>query len=410
MSEDGEAPQKLQGDRYWEKLREEKEKKLKEEIEAKRQEELDEVKRLREGQRIEEEKLASASEVGTIDNSEQFQKTLNAWQERQGHVAFAAEVDAHTKSTGNALQQDGKAQDAASKESEQHSSSRSWDGKVRADGKKFNMEAAKAALAKKNYIYKPPSAPSKVRDPGATKEVQQLKSQLQSVASPPSLSASKKTTTRFQTPVKPVHFNPKDADLKRLFDQIKGHPETQSKVALTGEVKERSGGNALILSRNTSFCAEKDQPLVKVDSAKKGKEDSRVVYNISPDEEGPIYMPRKNGNGKSVKDKSGKIVYDILYYKPKGNGFTLDLDKSFISPDNVPEGSYSSAEQDIRDKLLQHHGKRFAQGKGRVQEKPTLMLHSNVKVAKAHVIGNAQYVPPAPPLPPPGWRKGNGKK
>lgn len=175
------------------------------------------------------------------------------------------------------------------------------------------------------------------------------------------------------TPSVPTEFNPKDANLKKFLQQVENYPEVQSEK-LTTEYK-KVFRSAECMSNNATFVAKAMQPLETAKyQTNKGEDGWRKTYNVDVQREGPLYMPRKTREGRTVKNKSGEVVYDILFYDKKASGFELNLDKSFIAPDDVPKGSFASITKDIREKVSMYHEKRFEKELG--LNKPNDIKHS----------------------------------
>lgn len=192
-------------------------------------------------------------------------------------------------------------------------------------------------------------------------------------------------------PSVPKKFDPKDANLKAFLQQIKNYPEVQSNKIVSKY--EQVKINAETMVSNATYVAKSMEPRekAKYKSHDEGKDGWRKTYKVDVTREGTLYMPRKTKKGKTVRNAAGDVVFDVLYYDKKGSGFELNLDKSFIAPDDVPEDSYSSVTKDIRDKVLNHHEQRFEKGLGKNKPKDIshsvsdLALESAKKAASAHV-------------------------
>ena len=205
-------------------------------------------------------------------------------------------------------------------------------------------------------------------------------------------------------PFIPERFDAKSADWSKFTKLITEYPETQAPELVKSF--DRAKENATIMSANATFVARSMEPLVKAEyeyhDKGSGDEDPwRKTYEVKVTKSGPLYMPRKNKLGKTVR-VNGNIAYDVLYHKKQGGKFVLDLDKSFIAPDDVPEGSYSSVTKDIREECWKNHEQKFEQGLGlnkpKSASKDAIMDHSPAGLAHDASLAAAvkHVIPPAP--------------
>lgn len=137
--------------------------------------------------------------------------------------------------------------------------------------------------------------------------------------------------------------------LAHIYKEIRRRPEAQLP-------NHQADSNHLL---NLSTNHAKDlKPLETVPGFQKITEGDRLVFRFTPVKEGPVFLARLDANNKPVRDTKGELLYDILYFNADK---TLNRGKSFISPDNVPEGTRSSVEQNIRQGCLEYHANQNVQ-------------------------------------------------
>lgn len=84
------------------------------------------------------------------------------------------------------------------------------------------------------------------------------------------------------------------------------------------------------------------------------KDDKTGIWSINPEADktqinGPIFMSRIDENKQQVLDPITKQpVYDVLYY----NNGVLDTTKSFVAPDDVPQGSRPTVDPEVRHQVI----------------------------------------------------------
>lgn len=209
---------------------------------------------------------------------------------------------------------------------------------------------------------------------------------------------SKKERPMPEFPSVPQKFNESNASWKKFAEQILDYPETQTTIIVESNVRAKE--NAKIMVNNATHVAKSMEPLVKAkyDTHLGGTDgdDGRKTYTVNPTKRGPVYMPRKDQFGKSIKE-GGNVVYDVLFYERRGGKLELNLDKSFIAPDDVPKGSKCSVTKDIREEVWKYHEQRFEKELGLNKPKAASMKHSPEDVRIAEVAkASAKHVVPEP--------------
>lgn len=168
--------------------------------------------------------------------------------------------------------------------------------------------------------------------------------------------------------------------LEQLQAEVKKHPDAQ--VSHSVSIPQGKNNEVTNMQSLAVKASEERGPLHDASGFIK-QTDGTYKLNNPGQLDGPIFMSRIDANGKQVKDKDGKPVYDVLVFDPKGH---LNNAKSFIAPEDCPPGSKSTIDPALQKEYVKTHHDLYA---------------NRIKQQAVSVVGSiqieAQHTSPPPP-------------